>query len=137
MGSPVSRRTPDECNAIKSRGFGHRELTSVANFETGFGTSRKPVYGLLPHCRLLAQKLQLPTRIGHGENPLVILAGTACRTEAARASWPLNNVLDEIVKAPHPYVLQARRCRPEACVPRPGTCGREASLQPGDRRRHA
>jgi hypothetical protein len=36
MDSPVSRRTPGERNAIKSRGLGHSELTSVGNFETGF-----------------------------------------------------------------------------------------------------
>jgi hypothetical protein len=48
MDSPVSLRALGECNAIKSRGFGHSELTSVGIFQTGFGTSRKPVSGSLP-----------------------------------------------------------------------------------------
>jgi hypothetical protein len=48
MDSPVSRRTAGECNPIKSRGFRHRQLTSAGIFETGFGTSRKPVYGQFP-----------------------------------------------------------------------------------------
>jgi len=42
MDSPVSLRALGECNAIKSRGFGHGELTSVRIFETGFGTSGSP-----------------------------------------------------------------------------------------------
>jgi hypothetical protein len=45
MDSPVSLRALGECNAIKSRGFRHRELTSVSIFEIGFGISRKPVSG--------------------------------------------------------------------------------------------
>ena len=45
MDSPVSQRTPDECNAIKSWGFGHSKLTSVGSFETGFGTFHKAVSG--------------------------------------------------------------------------------------------
>jgi hypothetical protein len=49
-GQSGSRRPAGECNAIKRRGFGHRELTSVSIFETSLGTSQKPVSGQLPDC---------------------------------------------------------------------------------------
>ena len=45
MRSPVPSVALGECNAIRSRGFGHSELTCVGILETDFGASHKPVSG--------------------------------------------------------------------------------------------
>ena len=47
MRSPVSWRGQGECNAIRSREFGHSELTFVAILQSDSGASQKPVSGQL------------------------------------------------------------------------------------------
>jgi hypothetical protein len=42
MRSPVSRRALGECNAIRSRGFSHSELTFVRILESNSGAFHKP-----------------------------------------------------------------------------------------------
>ncbi len=42
MCSPVSRRTSGECNAIRSRGFGHSELTFEGIVESDSSTPPSP-----------------------------------------------------------------------------------------------
>jgi hypothetical protein len=43
MRSPVSGRALGECNAIRSRGFRHSELTFVGILESDSAASHKPV----------------------------------------------------------------------------------------------
>jgi hypothetical protein len=42
MRSPVSRRAQGECDAIRSRGFSHSELTFVSALEIEFGAFLSP-----------------------------------------------------------------------------------------------